>query len=109
MSHISYQNFIRFSAANLLRAGICANSSAESAIRAKEIYGKNSRGEWKSVQRDAKKLLKLAEDHGLTFERPYKVIDSIVWGLSFDSFIPMFGLSHRSSKSGFCKLPRSVN
>ena len=49
---------------------------------------------WRAVQAKARRTIALANQHGLTVERPYIIKDGMVWGVFDGSLCPMFGGSY---------------
>ncbi len=89
---IPYQCFIKASCQAIIDAGRLVNDSQACAEEAKRIYRKDSRGMWKKIQKDARLVLQKCNEHNLTIERPYKVINGMVYCVSmFSGFFPAFG------------------
>jgi hypothetical protein len=96
----SRSRWIALSAIRLINAGIFANDSHACAVEAKRVYKRQARGMWKKIQADAKKVLRAAEKHNLTIDRPYFITHyqygSMLNTLSSDGVMPMCNVGRRS-------------
>lgn len=83
---------IAVSSITLLNAGIFANSIEECAEEAKRIYKKhNNGGMWKKVQAEAKRIITIANNNNLTFDKPYIIKNGMVYVLLGDSLVAICG------------------
>lgn len=54
---------------------------------ARRIYKSDARGMYKVVQKDARVTMSTCKTHGLTIDKPYKIIDGRMYGVMFGSDI----------------------
>lgn len=78
--------FIGISAIEIINAGILANSDADCVTESRRIYKTGSK--WQSVKQKAKRTLRIAKLNGLSVEKPYKIIDGVLWAFVGSSFAP---------------------
>lgn len=76
------EHYNEVSRSAIRRAQIAATDSAAAATEAKRIYG-SSRGMWKAIQSRAIGLLEIANENGLSIERPTIERGGMVYGLVF--------------------------
>lgn len=97
---ITIRTMIGMSALNIINAGIFANDMSECLKEARRTY-KDCRGMYKRVRSHAIKVLRTAEEHGLTFEKPYKIMhfkdgQSMLCGVMQNGdFAPLIGIGPR--------------
>lgn len=94
----SYTHLIEMSRKALEEAQNAANSTTVAATKARTIYS-DARGMWRKIQADARRVVALAEKHGLSLKNPVawgrdRDGNIMAWGLTFSDgtrLIPLFG------------------
>lgn len=97
MATRSYQNWINGSRNNIAQAKAIATDRGAAIEYVNRVYkGCDKRGMWKSVQKQARKVLELVEQHGLSEQKPVKYVREQggirCYGILFscDFIVPLF-------------------